>query len=75
MKRVREIARKREERMGWTREKPKEAGWYWYREDGEFLYAVKVRDDLTVIFPGNECEFTMAELGDQEWQGPIRPED
>ena len=61
--------------MTWTTARPTTAGWYWYREDGTDVYAVRVYDDLTVIFPGNECEFMMTELGVQEWQGPIEPEE
>ena len=57
----------------WTTQQPTAPGWYWYREDHEDVYAVKVLDDLTIIFPGNECDYQMTELGVQEWQGPLTP--
>ena len=65
----------------WSREKPKEAGWYWYRDsaddDSPEVYQV-----YAAIFSDEKRLYVRESCGeggiwiayfDGEWQGPIVP--
>lgn len=77
MKRVRGIARKREGKMGWTKERPTGEGVFWFRKDGIVTIAeatLDPDDGLQFWTIRDECHLWEDELADGEWQGPIRPE-
>jgi len=62
---------------GWTREKPKVAGWYWWRfRDGKDPVAMKIGDDhiaKTNLFTMGTSVLLIDELPG-EWLGPISPD-
>ena len=68
--------------MNWTSEKPKEAGWYWYKtqdEDGESIEIVQAhRSEANRImyfyFVFDEVAYEENDM-DGEWLGPISPDD
>lgn len=51
--------------LTWTDERPTRAGFWWYRQvDDESLdYVVYVDDELNVLFPGDDCAYSLAEVG------------
>ena len=62
--------------MGWTTEKPKEAGWYWWRNNICVDSPVSIFESggvLCFLHPlAGKCVRIEEAVG--EWQGPIRPE-
>lgn len=62
---------------GWTREKPKVAGWYWWRfRDGKDPVVMKIGDDhiaKTNVFTMGTSVLLIDELPG-EWLGPISPD-
>lgn len=88
MKRVREIAKRREGQSMWTKEKPKEAGYYWHRDHtgNVWMYPVirgtdgiccvmltNSPDPLTQRVCITQVQVTIA--FDGEWLGPLRPDE
>lgn len=65
--------------MEWTKEKPKDMGYYWMRSVRCFgdkkARPVEVDIRNAVWFLGNEVEDSLAEHSDAEWQGPIVPDE
>lgn len=66
--------------MEWTKEKPKEDGWYWYKDEdfGPSVICVgwQSMDSLIITYP--EYADYLPDFGDAngEWYGPIEePED
>ena len=57
----------------WSKERPKEAGWYWYRNDSEPCILnidwSELAERLYVNCDGDD----VLENYDGEWQGPITP--
>ncbi len=47
--------------LTWTKEPPKEQGWYWCRDYGKYIHIVHVGVDLSEY----------QEIRDVEWAGPI----
>lgn len=66
-------------KMEWTKEKPKEPGYYWMRSVRCFgdkkARPVEVDTRNAVWFLGNEVEDSLSEHSDAEWQGPIVPDE
>lgn len=67
--------------LKWTREFPKEEGYYWCRfSDGECIVCMlgfewSVPAKLVVYFVGDEEQITQEEMedgDDVEWYGPLR---
>lgn len=61
----------------WTREKPTEPGWYWWRDEGlyngiKILQLSLVMSDLQVHEHGMLNGLLVRELPG-EWQGPLTP--
>lgn len=48
-------------RLRWTKEPPKEPGWYWVRDYGKRIHIVDVGCDMTEYEPQSH----------REWAGPI----
>ena len=71
MKRVKGIAERMEGRMGWTKEKPTKAGWYWYRRLQGHNEVVLVDGKLMQTMDS----FILVSDAVGEWQGPITPEE
>lgn len=73
--------------MEWTKEKPTEPGYYWYRFvwGGKFagkseLRLIKVYGsqaapdtELRIAFHGTDWDSDLSEITDGEWAGPIEP--
>ena len=63
---------------GWTREKPTEAGWYWWRRDQHALPGVAiVCSDLSGYYmnrTGYNSTFDHVDDVIGEWLGPITPD-
>lgn len=66
--------------MEWTKEKPREPGYYWQKEDGELFVKSSTpprvvciwncADSLMVAFPGTDHDHHLSEVNG-EWAGPI----
>ena len=59
----------------WTKRKPTEPGWYWWRNNGE-PEMVHVTNPSVVLLCGDSRVFStnmMIGHGTGEWQGPITP--
>ena len=68
MKRVREIGKRLEGRMNWTRERPTQAGWYWVQALGK-IFVIEIRE-YDLLFGGRpELKAVKA------WAGPLEPPD
>ncbi len=62
----------------WTTERPKEPGWYWWRNHGDKGEIVHVVAPDVVLLCGDMGIFsvrTMIGDGTGEWQGPITSND
>ena len=66
-------------KAGWTRERPTEAGWYWWRnlqkkyavDQGPFIYMVRWYGNKLAI--GN-CDIEDSHYTRGEWLGPLTPD-
>lgn len=59
--------------MGWTKNAPKEVGWYWWRDEYE-TRVVEVYATYTGELNASGENFDLWDLTKGEWQGPITPE-
>ena len=65
--------------MKWTKEKPKEDGYYWLKREGKNTTIVDIYDvpnDPTLAFFGSDMCISMEELEElksSEWYGPLKP--
>jgi hypothetical protein len=59
--------------MGWTKNAPKEVGWYWWRDEYE-TRVVEVYVTYTGELNASGENFDLWDLTKGEWQGPITPE-
>jgi len=57
----------------WTKEKPVKAGWYWFREIGDIVSIVKVREDKGILYTQSSVWYAPFMVRDSggEWAGPI----
>ena len=67
------------QRAGWTRERPTETGWYWWRETAQdFPHAVLVwpgDGDVKLVKGGFWRDAKELDNTDGEWRGPMTPDD
>jgi hypothetical protein len=66
--------------MEWTKEKPKEPGWYWAREFARIkappiICRVHRQIDGSLVVRSDKSDYPIDEIDYAEWQGPIVPDE
>lgn len=64
--------------MEWTKEKPKEPGYYWARDTTRLhvppiVCRVRQQSDGKMVVSYENADYSIEEIDCTEWQGPIEP--
>lgn len=59
--------------MNWTKEKPKESGYYWVKPpiEGKNSEIVFISENGSIALCGSEYPYYLKNFDDREWYGPL----